>query len=45
MADVVRATMDDLASKNQLSSEVELEAVMEIDRQARVTAKTFVDKF
>jgi 1-deoxy-D-xylulose-5-phosphate reductoisomerase len=45
MADVVRATMDDLTSKNLLSSEVELEAVMEIDLQARVTAKTFVDKF
>ena len=45
MADVVRATMDELSSKNQLSSEVELEAVMEIDIQARLIAKTFVDKF
>ena len=27
MADVVRATMDELSSKNELSSEVELEAV------------------
>ena len=45
MADVVRATMDQLSSKNQLSSEVELEAVIDIDRQARLIAKTFVDKF
>ncbi len=45
MADVVRATMDDLTSKNILSSEVELEAVMEIDIQARSVAKTFVEKF
>ena len=45
MADVVRATMDELSSKNQLSSEIELEAVMEIDIQARLIAKTFVDKF
>ena len=45
MADVVRATMDELSSKNQLSSEVELEAVIDIDRQARLTAKIFVDKF
>ena len=44
MADVVRATMDELSSRNQLSSEVELEAVMEIDKQARLIAKTFVDK-
>ena len=45
MADVVRATMDELSSKNQLSSEVELEAVIDIDRQARLIAKIFVDKF
>ncbi len=45
MADVVRATMDELSSKNQLSSEVELEAVIAIDRQARLIAKIFVDKF
>ena len=45
MADVVRATMDELSSKNQLGSEVELEAVMDIDLQARLIAKTFVDKF
>ncbi len=45
MADVVRATMDELSSKNQLSSEVELEGVLDIDRQARSIAKIFVDKF
>ena len=45
MADVVRATMDELSSKNQLSSEVELEAVIDIDRQARLIAKIFIDKF
>ena len=45
MADVVRATMDELSSKNQLSLEVELEAVIDIDRQARLIAKIFIDKF
>jgi 1-deoxy-D-xylulose-5-phosphate reductoisomerase len=45
MADVVRATMDDLSSKNQLSLDVELEAVLEIDKEARSIAKMFVDKF
>ena len=45
MADVVRATMDELSSKNQLSSEVELEAVLEIDSHAKLIAKTFIDKF
>ena len=45
MADVVRATLEELTSKNILSSEVELEAVMEIDIQARSVAKTFVKKF
>ena len=45
MADVVRATMDELSSKNQLSSEVELEAVIDIDRLARLIAKKFVCKF
>ena len=45
MADVVRATMDELSSKNQLSSEVELEAVIDIDKQARSIAKIFVGKF
>ena len=45
MADVVRATMDELSSKNHLSSEVEIEAVIEIDLQARSIAKKFVEKF
>ena len=45
MADVVRATMEELSSKNELSYEVELDAVMEIDMRARSVAKMFVDKF
>ena len=44
MADIVRAIMEELTSKNLLSSEVELEAVIEIDLQARSVAKTFVEK-
>ena len=45
MSDVVRATMDELTSKNQLSAEVELDAVMEIDSRARSIAKIFISKF
>ena len=45
MADVVKATMEELSSKNKLSSEVELEAVMDIDLQARSIARTSIDKF
>jgi len=45
MADVVKATMEELSSKNKLSSEVELEAVMDIDLQARSVARTLIDKF
>ena len=45
MSDVVRATMEELSSKNMLSSEVELEAVMNIDLQARLIAKGFINKF
>ena len=45
MADVVKATIDELSSKNQLSSDLELEAVLEIDSHARSVAKMFVDKF
>ncbi len=45
MADVVKATMDELLAKNQLTSEVEIEAVIEIDLQARSIAKKFVDKY
>ena len=45
MADVVKATIDDLTSKNLLSSDVELNAVMEIDSLARSIAKMFINKF
>ena len=45
MADVVRATMDELSSKNQLSSEVDIETVIEIDLQARSIANKFAEKF
>lgn len=45
MTDVVKATMEELSSKNKLSSEVELEAVMDIDLQARSIARTLIDKF
>jgi 1-deoxy-D-xylulose-5-phosphate reductoisomerase len=44
MADVVRATMEVLLSKNLLSSEVELDAVKDIDFQARSVAKAIIDK-
>ena len=45
MADVVNETMEELSSKNKLCSEVELEAVMDIDLQARSIARTLIDKF
>ena len=45
MADVVRATMDELSSKNSLSSEVEIEAVIDVDLQARSVAKKYVGKY
>ena len=45
MADVVRATMDELSSKNWLNCEVEIESVIEIDLQARSVAKKLVEKF
>ena len=45
MADVVKATIDELSSKNQLSSDLELEAVLEIDSHARSVAKMYVEKF
>ena len=45
MADVVRATMEELSAKNQLNSEVEIEAVIDIDLQARKIAKKIVNKF
>ena len=45
MADVVRATMDELSSKNELNKEMEIEAVLELDAVARSVAKQYVDKF
>ena len=45
MADVVKATIDELTSKNLLSSDVEIDAVIKIDSHARTVAKMFVDKF
>ena len=44
MADVVRATMDELCSKNALDTPIELEAVLEVDLMARATTKKYVDK-
>ena len=45
MADVVRATMDKLYSSNELDTDVEIEAVMQIEMLARSVAKTFINKF
>ena len=45
MTDVVRATMDELYSKNELNKELELEAVLELDAVARSIAKQYIDKF
>ncbi len=45
MTDVVRATMDELLSKNQLNNDLEIEAVIEIDLHARSVAKKYVEKF
>ena len=45
MADVVRATMDELASNNKLDAEMELEAVIELDLLARSVAKSYIEKF
>lgn len=45
MSDVVRATMDELSSKNRLDQPVELGAVLEIDSYARAVAKKYVDKY
>ena len=45
MADVVRATMDELSSRNRLSSEVDIETVIEIDLLARSIANKFAEKF
>ena len=45
MADVVRATMDELSSKNEFNKEMELEAVLELDAVARTIAKQYVNNF
>ena len=44
MADVVRATMDELNSKNELDDELEIEKIMELDLMARSIAKKYVEK-
>ncbi|MEL0302091.1 MAG: 1-deoxy-D-xylulose-5-phosphate reductoisomerase [Flavobacteriaceae bacterium] len=44
MADVVRATMDELTSKNELDIEIDIERIMELDRLARSIAKNYVEK-
>ena len=45
MADVVRSTMNELISKNELNGELEIEAIMAIDRLARSISKKYVEKF
>ena len=45
MADVVRATMDELASKNELDTDLELENIIALDSLARSVAKTYIGKF
>ena len=44
MADVVRATMDELNSKNELDHELMIESIMELDLLARSVAKKYVEK-
>ena len=44
MADVVRATLDELNSKNELDKAVEIERIMELDLLARSMAKKYVEK-
>ena len=44
MADVVRATLDELNSKNELDKGVEIEGIMELDLLARSIAKKYVEK-
>ena len=45
MADVVRATMDELASKNELDTELALENIIALDALARSVAKTYIGRF
>ena len=44
MAHVVRATMDELNSKNELDNELEIERIMELDLIARSIAKKYIEK-
>ena len=44
MADVVRATMEELNSKNELNDELEIERILELDLMARSIAKKYVKK-
>ena len=44
MAHVVRATMDELNSKNELDGELEIERIMELDLIARSIAKKYIEK-
>ena len=44
MADVVRATMDELNSRNELDNELIIERIMELDLLARLIAKKYVEK-
>ena len=44
MADVVRATLDELNSKNELDKGLEIEGIMELDLLARSIAKKYVEK-
>ena len=44
MAHVVRATMEELNSKNDLDDELEIERIMELDLIARSIAKKYIEK-
>ena len=44
MAHVVRATMDELNSKNELDDEPEIERIIELDLIARSIAKKYIEK-
>ena len=44
MADVVRATLDELNSRNELKNELVIETVLELDVLARSIAKKYVEK-
>ena len=44
MADVVRATMDELNSRNELENDLNIERITELDLLARSVAKKYVEK-